>query len=263
MLLLTLYQDSLGLQIDAWSSSAVATRLRNETVFDNGRDISLGAGQMSRFCQLLSWWVVLQEAVLAPANFLMNEVYQVSKHGIFIFNSAFKVKLHLLVCCFGDWFWLIFLPGVSSNYMQRSKSLYTAHIASEKFCRSLPSQKWMPFLEHGFQEFTFENYKCLCNLWNESGIWKWHFPSCFASQGLSSLFKVFLPFLHKKNKIVHPCCKDMWELPDCITTGTVLSRSKIPEKLRSCTGLWLSFAHLRWLLHKQGEILMPSMKKNA
>lgn len=116
------------------------------------------------------------------------------------FQQWFRVKLHLLVCCFEDWFLLIFLPGVSSNHMQRSKSLCTAHVASEKFCRSLQSQKWLPFFEYGFQEFTFENYKCLCNLWNESGIWKWHFPSSFASQGLSSLFKVFLPFLQKKLK---------------------------------------------------------------
>lgn len=27
----------------------------------------------------------------------------------------------------------------------------------------------------------------------------------------------------KKLKVVHPCCKDMWELPDCITTGTGMS----------------------------------------
>lgn len=146
------------------------------------------------------------------------------------FQQWFRVKLHLLVCCFEDWFLLIFLPGVSSNHMQRSKSLCTAHVASEKFCRSLQSQKWLPFFEYGFQEFTFENYKCLCNLWNESGIWKWHFPSSFASQGLSSLFKVFLPFLQKKIEMVHPCCKDMWELPDCITTGTVLSTEARSQK---------------------------------
>ena len=205
-------------------------RLRNETVFDNGRGIRLGADQMSWLCQLLSWWVVLQVAELAPKNFWMNKVYHVSEHGILISNSAFRVKLHLLVCCFEDWFLLIFLPGVSSNHMQRSKSLCTAHVASEKFCRSLQSQKWLPFFEYGFQEFTFENYKCLCNLWNESGIWKWHFPSSFSSQGLSSLFKVFLPFLQKKIEMVHPCCKDMWELPDCITTGTVLSTEARSQK---------------------------------
>lgn len=27
----------------------------------------------------------------------------------------------------------------------------------------------------------------------------------------------------KKLKVVHPFCKDMWELPDCITTGTGMS----------------------------------------
>lgn len=143
--------------------------------------------------------------------------------------------------------------------MQRSKSLHITHIASGEFCRSLPSQKWTPWFEHYcIWGISFEKYKCLCNLWNESGIWKWHVLSSFASQGLSSLFEIFLPFLQKVQRGTS-LLQGYESCQIASQQGLLWARKQDPRKMRSCTCLWLSFAHL--VLHEQGQILCLPLKK--
>lgn len=71
-----------------------------------------------------------------------------------------------------------------------------------------------------------------------------------ASQGLSSLFDVFLPFLQKASTSLlqgHVRAARLHHNRDRHEHG-----SEIPEELGSCACLWPSFASPRLVLHEQG-----------